>query len=186
MEHLRASSSLGQVFLVLAQPSARVRPVQREASEFSSVEKILVATWDLFKYPGIRSVSDMHTLGFSLVTPWMAEKSVADGPAVMHYLDETVERISVAGEHSFFPQGLSRRKWCSADARWVLTVDQGEGSKTGEISSLIFFFMCSGYYSYDQPYDAQIPGVGRIIRVVMSCIRSSGQKALIIAASAWW
>ena len=111
-------------------------------------------TWDLFKYPGIRSDSDMHTLGFSF-KPWMAEKSIADGPSIMHYLDETVDEYRLR-ESIRFSHKVVAAEWCSADARWVLTVDQGEVQK--QISSN-FLFMCSGYYSYDQPYDAQIPGI---------------------------
>ena len=111
-------------------------------------------TWDLFKYPGIRSDSDMHTLGFSF-KPWRAEKSIADGPAIMQYLEETVAEYRLQ-ENIRFSHKVVAAEWCSADARWVLTVDQGEEQK--QMSSN-FLFMCSGYYSYDQPYDAQIPGI---------------------------
>ena len=111
-------------------------------------------TWDLFKYPGIRSDSDMHTLGFSF-KPWRAEKSIADGPAIMQYLDETVDEYRLQ-ESIRFSHKVVAAEWCSADARWVLTVDQGEEQK--QMSSN-FLFMCSGYYSYDHPYDAQIPGI---------------------------
>ena len=111
-------------------------------------------TWDLFKYPGIRSDSDMHTLGFSF-KPWRAEKSIADGPAIMHYLDETVDEYQLQDSIRFSHKVVAA-DWSSADARWVLTVDQGGAQKQ---MSCNFLFMCSGYYSYDQPYDAQIPGI---------------------------
>ena len=108
-------------------------------------------TWDLFKYPGIRSDSDMHTLGFSF-KPWMAEKSMPTACECITWM----RPANIGWQSIRFSHKVVAAEWCSADARWVLTVDQGEVQK--QISSN-FLFMCSGYYSYDQPYDAQIPGI---------------------------
>ena len=111
-------------------------------------------TWDLFKYPGVRSDSDMHTLGFSF-KPWNAEKSIADGPSIMQYLNETVEEYGLE-EKIRFSHRVVAANWSSADARWLLTVDVNGFQKQ---MSCNFLFMCSGYYSYDEPHDAQIPGI---------------------------
>ena len=111
-------------------------------------------TWDLFKYPGIRSDSDMHTLGFSF-KPWNAQKSIADGPSIMQYLNETVDEYGLK-EKIRFSHRVVAANWSSADAEWLLTVGGGGLQKQ---MSCNFLFMCSGYYSYDEAYDAQIPGV---------------------------
>lgn len=111
-------------------------------------------TWDLFRYPGVRSDSDMHTLGYDF-KPWTAEKAIADGPSIMAYLRETIE------EHDLGPLiHLGRRvegaSWRSAESRWRLSVEGPEGSEawTGR-----FLLMCSGYYSYEHGYTPEIPGL---------------------------
>ena len=112
-------------------------------------------TWDLFKYPGIRSDSDMHTLGFSF-KPWKAQKSIADGPSIKEYLTETVEEYRLLDKIRFAHKVVAA-DWSSAEARWVLSIDENGTQKT---MSCNFLFMCSGYYSYDEAYDAQIAGIG--------------------------
>ena len=111
-------------------------------------------TWDLFKYPGIRSDSDMHTLGFSF-KPWKAKKAIADGPSIMRYLGETVGEYGLA-EKIRFSHRVVAADWSSSDARWTLSVDEGGSTKYMSCNVL---FMCSGYYNYDEPYDAQIAGI---------------------------
>lgn len=111
-------------------------------------------TWDLFKYPGIRSDSDMHTLGFSF-KPWNAQKSIADGPSIMQYLNETVEEYGLK-EKMRFSHRVVAANWSSADALWLLTVDVNGFQKQ---MSCNFLFMCSGYYNYDEPHDAAIPDI---------------------------
>ena len=112
-------------------------------------------TWDLFRYPGIRSDSDMHTLGFSF-KPWRAKKAIADGPSIMSYLDETVGEYGLA-EKIRFSHRVVAADWSSSDARWTLSIDEDGSSK---LMSCNFLFMCSGYYNYDEAYDAQIAGIG--------------------------
>ena len=142
-------------------------------------------TWDLFKYPGIRSDSDMHTLGFSF-KPWKAEKSIADGPSIMQYLDETVDEYQLQDTIRFSHKVVAA-DWSSADARWVLTVDQGGAQKQ---MSCNFLFMCSGYYSYDQPYDAQIPGIESFAGDVVhpqfwpESLDYSGKRVVVIGSGA--
>ena len=110
-------------------------------------------TWDLFRYPGIRSDSDMHTLGYDF-KPWSAEKAIADGPAIRHYVNETADEYGVR-EHIRFGQRLSAANWCSQSNQWVLSVDAAEGPLEYRCNLL---FMCSGYYSYDAGYEPDFPG----------------------------
>jgi monooxygenase len=113
----------------------------------------LGGTWDLFKYPGIRSDSDMHTLGFSF-KPWTHEKSIADAPSILEYLHET------AGEYDIekairYNHRVKQIAWDSSEARWSVTIDRG-----GEtvIMSCAFLHMCTGYYSYTDPYIPEFVG----------------------------
>jgi monooxygenase len=112
-------------------------------------------TWDLFKFPGVRSDSDMHTLGYRF-KPWTGEKAIADGPAIMGYLRETVAEHRI-DKHMRFHRRVTRAEWSSGDARWTLTVHD---SKTGEVSTIAcgFLFMCAGYYSYRKGHTPEFPG----------------------------
>lgn len=74
-------------------------------------------TWDLFRYPGVRSDSDMHTLGYSF-KPWTATKSIAEGPAILEYLRETVAENGI-DKHIRFGQLATRAEWSSAESRWT-------------------------------------------------------------------
>ncbi len=113
-------------------------------------------TWDLFRYPGVRSDSDMHTLGYSF-KPWKAAKSIADGPSILEYLRETVAEFGIA-PHIRFDHLVQRAEWSSDDARWTVT-----GTRAGTGESLAFtcnyLFMCSGYYSYKGGYTPEFPGI---------------------------
>jgi monooxygenase len=115
----------------------------------------LGGTWDLFRYPGIRSDSDMHTLGFRF-KPWTASKSIADGPAILEYLRETVAEYAIE-DHIRFRHLVERAEWSSVDARW--TVDTTR-SDTGETVTFTcnFLYMCSGYYSYKGGYTPEFEG----------------------------
>ena len=74
-------------------------------------------TWNLFRYPGVRSDSDMHTLGFDF-KPWTAEKSIADGPSIMAYLRETVAENNLT-QHIRFGHLVRTAEWSTDDARWT-------------------------------------------------------------------
>jgi cation diffusion facilitator CzcD-associated flavoprotein CzcO len=121
-------------------------------------------TWDLFRYPGVRSDSDMHTLGYSF-KPWTAEKAIADGPSIMAYLRETVAENGI-GPHIRFRHLVRRAAWSSDDATWTV---EAERADTGEAVRLTcgLLFMCSGYYSYKAGYTPDFPGrerfQGRIV-----------------------
>ncbi len=111
-------------------------------------------TWDLFKYPGIRSDSDMHTLGFAF-KPWTHEKSIADAPAILDYLDETIAEYGL-GKHIQYNSRVTKIAWDSDEARWTVDVQQGEGGTTQMRCK--FLHMCTGYYSYTEPYQPEFPG----------------------------
>jgi cation diffusion facilitator CzcD-associated flavoprotein CzcO len=118
----------------------------------------LGGTWDLFRYPGIRSDSDMHTLGYRF-RPWTAAEAIADGPAILDYVRDTAREHRV-DEHIRYHHRVVRAAFSTADARW--TVD-AERSDTGETVSLTcdFLFINGGYYSYDNPYLPEFPGLDR-------------------------
>jgi monooxygenase len=112
-------------------------------------------TWDLFRYPGVRSDSDMHTLGYNF-KPWTAEKSIADGESIMQYLRDTVAEHGVA-PHIRFGHLVRTADWNSEQARWTVTADDtGTGSTVTLTAN--FLFMCAGYYSYKEGYTPEFPG----------------------------
>ena len=110
-------------------------------------------TWDLFRYPGIRSDSDMHTLGYDF-KPWEAEKSIADGPSILSYVNETADEHRIR-ERIRFSQKLIAADWISERSQWQLTVETPEGVRRYRCGLLM---MCAGYYSYDQGYEPDFAG----------------------------
>lgn len=114
-------------------------------------------TWDLFRYPGIRSDSDMHTLGFRF-RPWKAGEAIADGPSILSYLQETAREYGI-DRNIRYGHKVLRASWDTGAATW--TVD-AELTETGETVRLTcnFLFMCSGYYDYDEGYTPEFPGIG--------------------------
>lgn len=113
----------------------------------------LGGTWDLFKYPGIRSDSDMHTLGFSF-KPWTHEKSIADAPAILEYLHETAREYDIEKLIRYHHR-VTQIDWDSSEARWNVTIDRGGETIT---MSCAFLHMCTGYYSYTDPYIPEFAG----------------------------
>ncbi|MFI7281286.1 NAD(P)-binding domain-containing protein [Micromonospora chersina] len=115
-------------------------------------------TWDLFRYPGIRSDSDMFTLGYSF-KPWTNPKAIADGDAIRSYVRETAREYGVQ-EHIRFHHRVLRAEWDSATARWTVHAHRDD---TGEevVLTCGFLFTNSGYYRYDEGYTPEFPGVER-------------------------
>jgi len=111
-------------------------------------------TWDLFRYPGIRSDSDMYTLGYSF-KPWVSDNAIADGPAILEYIKETADEYEVTGKIQFNQQ-VSTAQWSSADNQWTIT-----SLKDGNIRSFRcrFLLMCAGYYTYDSGYTPDFLGI---------------------------
>ena len=112
----------------------------------------LGGTWDLFKYPGIRSDSDMHTLGFRF-KPWIHKKSIADASSILEYLNETVDEYGIR-DKIVFNQKVTSANWLSEKSLWELSVVD-EGQKISMTCN--FLFLCGGYYSYDKPYMPKFP-----------------------------
>lgn len=110
-------------------------------------------TWDLFKYPGIRSDSDMFTLGFRF-KPWTSAKSIADGPSILAYLREAASENGI-DKHMRFNQKVVAADWSDADNQWTVTVETGGERRTLQCS---FLLACSGYYNYDQGYSPEFAG----------------------------
>ena len=104
-------------------------------------------TWDLFKYPGIRSDSDMHTLGFRF-KPWIHDKSIADGPSIMEYLHETINEYEL-NNNILLDHKVDSANWNSEKSLWELKIKVND-----QIQNLTcnFLFLCGGYYSYTKPH----------------------------------
>lgn len=112
-------------------------------------------TWDLFRYPGVRSDSDMYTLGYSF-QPWRDPKAIADGPAILAYIHETAQAYGI-DRKIHYGHRVRRAEWSSAEARWTVEVER----TGGEVVRLTcnFLYMCSGYYDYARGYTPEWPGV---------------------------
>jgi len=112
-------------------------------------------TWDLFRYPGVRSDSDMFTLGFPF-RPWKGAESIAEGGKILRYVRETAAEYGV-DQHITYHTRVIEADWSNADARWTVTV---EDTQTGQRSQRTcgFLFLCSGYYRYDQGYTPEWAG----------------------------
>jgi len=121
-------------------------------------------TWDLFKYPGIRSDSDMYTLGFSFF-PWKEKEAIADGPSILKYLDETSKKFNIDKKIKF-NHYVKDASWCSKKSIWTLKVED-KNQMSIVTMSCNFIFMCSGYYSYEKGYTPDFEGInefnGRIM-----------------------
>jgi monooxygenase len=115
-------------------------------------------TWDLFRYPGVRSDSDMHTLGFPF-RPWHADESIAGGPAIWKYIRETAAHFGI-DRHIRLGHRMIRASWSSDEARWTV---EARVKEDGRVVRLVcnFLYMCSGYYSYDQGFSPEFPGIKR-------------------------
>ncbi|TAL07915.1 MAG: NAD(P)/FAD-dependent oxidoreductase, partial [Porticoccaceae bacterium] len=118
----------------------------------------LGGTWDLFRYPGIRSDSDMYTLGYSF-KPWQEQKAIADGPAILRYLEETADENHIRGKIRFQHQVRSA-SWSTETACWTVQAECGEARE--RITYLCnFLFLCGGYYRYAAGYTPDFPGIDR-------------------------
>src|SRR6201991_494602 len=110
-------------------------------------------TWDLFRYPGIRSDSDMYTLGYAF-KPWTEAKAIADGPSILKYVRQTATENGI-DRHIRYGHKVKRASWSTADAVWTV-----EAEVEGTLSRFTcnFLFLCGGYYSYEGGYTPEFPG----------------------------
>jgi len=111
-------------------------------------------TWDLFKYPGIRSDSDMYTFGFPF-HPWKNPKAIADGASIMAYLNDTVDTYNLR-KHIQFGKRVAASNWSSTEKKWTLTINDSHSGESRTITCN-FLFMCSGYYDYRAGYEPNFP-----------------------------
>ena len=115
-------------------------------------------TWDLFRYPGIRSDSDMFSFGYGF-RPWNELKVLADGPAIRNYICETAEEFGVT-EHIRYGLKTTAADWSDSEQRWTVTVLREETGETQTFTAR-FLMGCTGYYNYDKGYLPDFPGMDR-------------------------
>ncbi|HEX6470439.1 MAG TPA: NAD(P)/FAD-dependent oxidoreductase [Streptosporangiaceae bacterium] len=120
-------------------------------------------TWDLFRYPGVRSDSDMYTLCYRF-RPWTDPKAIADGPSILRYIRETAAEAGI-DRNIRFRHRVVRAEWSSADARWTVDAIRG-GDRHGAGGEPVrltagFLYACGGYYRYDDGYLPDFPGIER-------------------------
>lgn len=147
-------------------------------------------TWDLFRYPGVRSDSDMFTLGYSF-KPWTDPKAIADGPQILNYVRETATENGIE-KHIRFRHRVKRAAWSTPEARWTVEVERtaGEGATELVRFSCNFLFMCPGYYKYEAGYTPEFNGVadfaGRIVHPQKwtEDIDYAGKRVVVIGSGA--
>ncbi|HET6292142.1 MAG TPA: NAD(P)/FAD-dependent oxidoreductase [Kribbella sp.] len=180
MEHLdvlivgAGLSGIGAAYRIQTQSPHRTYAVLEARDD-------LGGTWDLFRYPGIRSDSDMFTLGFPF-HPWTAAKAIADGPDILEYLHETASTYGI-DKHIRFGRRVVRASWSSTEALW--TVETEEESYTCK-----FLYTCSGYYNYDSGYVVDFPGLDDFAGQVVhpqhwpTDLDYSGKRVVVIGSGA--
>jgi monooxygenase len=133
---------------------------KRPGTSFAILESraALGGTWELFRYPGIRSDSDMFTLGYSF-RPWDDGQAIADGPSILRYIEETAREYGV-DEHIRYHHRVVRAEWSSEETRWRVEVERGDTGETVELTCG-FLFSCAGYYRYEQGYLPRFEGLER-------------------------
>src|SRR5258707_13719866 len=147
----------------------------------------LGGTWDLFRYPGVRSDSDMHQLAYRF-KPWAEAKSVSDGPSSLNYVRQAAEDDGIEEKIRFHHRVLGAA-WSSADARWTV---EAERFDTGEKVQLTcgFLWTCSGYYRYDEGYTPDFEGTDRFAGPVAhpqhwpEDLGYSGKRVVVIGSGA--
>lgn len=144
-------------------------------------------TWDLFKYPGIRSDSDMYTLGFPF-NPWENPKAIADGPAILQYIKDTAAKFGIDKKIQFNHKVIDA-SWNDDEKMWTLKIAPHE-KVPHETLKCKFLIMCSGYYNYENGYTPEFPGVenfkGKVVHPQKwtSDIDYENKKVIIIGSGA--
>jgi monooxygenase len=143
-------------------------------------------TWDLFRYPGIRSDSDMYTLGYGF-RPWKNAEAIADGPSILKYIRETAADEGIDRQIRFRHR-VERAEWSGEDVRWTVSAWREDGSTVR--LSCSFLFLCSGYYRYDEGYTPKFAGVERFRGAIVHPQRWSdeidcaGRRVVVIGSGA--
>ena len=147
----------------------------------------LGGTWDLFRYPGIRSDSDMYTLGYAF-KPWTDAKAIADGPSILRYLRETAQENGI-DRHIRFSHRVVSAAWSTGDAVWTVTAERGP-AKEAVTFTCNFLYLCSGYYNYAQGHAPEFPGAdsfqGRIVHPQFwpQDLDYTGKRVVVIGSGA--
>ncbi|HQS14562.1 NAD(P)/FAD-dependent oxidoreductase [Reyranella sp.] len=142
-------------------------------------------TWDLFRYPGVRSDSDMYTLGYRF-RPWKDAKAIADGPSILSYIREVASDHGI-DRHIRYGHRVVGASWSTPDARWTVEIDRG-GERA--FISCGFLWMCSGYYRYEAGYLPEFPGIdgfkGRVVHPQHwpQDLDYAGKKVVVIGSGA--
>jgi len=143
-------------------------------------------TWDLFRYPGIRSDSDMYTFGYAF-RPWTGGKAFADGPSIRQYVRDTASESGI-DQHIRFGHRVVAADWQSASARWQVTAEDGDGRE--QVFKARFVILCSGYYRYEKGYLPEFAGYddfkGEIAHPQLwdSDLDYAGKRVVIIGSGA--
>lgn len=120
----------------------------------------LGGTWDLFRYPGVRSDSDMYTLGYGF-RPWRGRQALADGPSILRYIEDTAGEYDVLARIRYGHK-VVRADWSSGSARWTVTSEgrDATGEPRTATATCRFLYCCTGYYDYTEGYTPHFPGIG--------------------------
>lgn len=149
--------------------------------------EVLGGTWDLFRYPGIRSDSDLHTFGYEF-KPWRDGDAIASGDKILNYLAETVTENGIDARIRFQHSVLSA-DWSSAQARWIVDVERTDTGERLQVRAN-WIFCAAGYYRYDQGYTPQFEGRERFAGQVVhpqhwpEDLDYAGKKVVIIGSGA--
>ncbi len=144
-------------------------------------------TWDLFRYPGVRSDSDMYTLGY-IFKPWMDARAIADGPAIRNYIAETAAENGI-DRHIRLQHRVVSADWSAREAFWTVVVERGPGRERSVLRTGFLLF-CSGYYSYAQGHRPPFPGEERYAGVLVhpqswpASLDLAGKRVVVIGSGA--
>ena len=142
-------------------------------------------TWDLFRYPGVRSDSDMHTLGYRF-RPWTQAKAIADGPSILTYIRDTAAESGI-DRHIRFRHKVVRAEWSTEDSQWTVRADH-DGQPA--VFTCRFLYVCSGYYHYESGYMPEFPGIEQFGGTVVhpqhwpEDLDCAGKKVVVIGSGA--
>jgi cation diffusion facilitator CzcD-associated flavoprotein CzcO len=160
-------------------PAKRYAIVEARAS--------LGGTWDLFRYPGIRSDSDMYTLGYDF-KPWGGAKAIAEGPAILRYIRETADAGGITS-HIRFGHAVRRVEWSTSDAYWTVTAERA-GAENPVTLRARFLYMCCGYFSFAQGHRPQFLGEADYLGSILQPqfwpedLDYSGKRVVVIGSGA--
>ena len=162
---------------------------ERPGTSFAILEsrEAMGGTWDLFRYPGVRSDSDMYTLGYSF-RPWSGDKTLADGASILEYIHETAAETGV-DQHIQYSSKVVGADFDTAASQWVVTV---EDTSSGEQRTLTagFLYSCAGYYDYEDPHSPEFAGAdtfaGQVVHPQFwpEDLDHAGKKVVVIGSGA--